>query len=777
MRFTIGAKIVGAMAFPAIAIGCALAFYSSASMSDLVDQAIDQELRAHARTLSLAIAEETTRALSLAEQIAELPIAGQAMANNNRQALRDLFLPSFAKMRDRHGVRQFQFHLPPATSYFRVHKPEKYGDDLSAFRKTVLEVNQTQKPRFGIEKGVAGLGIRGVVPVFHEERHVGSVEFGMSFGQAFLEGFAKEDDSDLRFYVKENGNIKNYASTIETGILTEDILEKAFLGETGSLTLDQGTTHLAAYAQPVKDFSGEIIGVLEIIIDGKNFYDARDKAILNEIIFAISVVLLAVVIGFFIARTLAHPITMITKALRRYADRDFSAAILWQDRTDEIGDIARASQSLKERGIEIQKAEEKQSETLMRIAAQREQLSSVAKENLENIVQAAVETNEAMGVIARMVRDVRCASEQSQTMASAIEEMVASVNEIAASSNTAAEDARSAENAANEGVQASGMASDSMKTIFSAVQQAAEKVNRLAEASAQIGEIVEQIESIAGQTNLLALNATIEAARAGEAGKGFAVVAAEVKNLASQTGKATEDIRSRIENLRHEMAEIVSSMTNGAQAVDDGREVISSMGTHLDSISGRVHAVTDRMEDIASILSQQSAAAHEVSSGTSRIADLSARNVDEINSVLEAIERATEALNGRVASAAKEGDAWVTIEVAKNDHIAFKTHIIATIIGRDNEKASTLPDHHTCRLGRWYDAINDDFIKNSPDFKALEQPHRHVHGCGKKALEEYEKGNIEAALNAIDDLQDASHDVLTLLDRLAKHVAAKIESQ
>ena len=101
-----------------------------------------------------------------------------------------------------------------------------------------------------------------------------------------------------------------------------------------------------------------------------------------------------------------------------------------------------------------------------------------------------------------------------------------------------------------------------------------QRVDALARASQRIGEIVAQIEAIAKQTNLLALNATIEAARAGEAGKGFAVVATEVKNLANQTARATDDIRGRIATLKSDMDAIVATMRAGAETVGAGQEAV-----------------------------------------------------------------------------------------------------------------------------------------------------------------------------------------------------------
>lgn len=109
----------------------------------------------------------------------------EAFAKRNREYLKRRLVPLFKKvLKPKFGVKQFQFHLPPATSFFRIHKPNKYGDDLSSFRKTVVTANTEKRVVSGVEVGRAGLGIRVVYPVFYNGTHIGSVEFGISYKEA-----------------------------------------------------------------------------------------------------------------------------------------------------------------------------------------------------------------------------------------------------------------------------------------------------------------------------------------------------------------------------------------------------------------------------------------------------------------------------------------------------------------------------------------------------------------------------------------------------------------
>lgn len=389
------------------------------------------------------------------------------------------------------------------------------------------------------------------------------------------------------------------------------------------------------------------------------------------------------------------------------------------------------------------------------------------RQNLKSTIQVAIDSGDAMVSIAEMTRDVNEVNNRSQAIAAAAEEMVASVKEIARTSEAAAADANTVEDSAREGMRSADLAVTTMHNIASAVQDAATKVDNLAEASAQIGQIVESIEAIAKQTNLLALNATIEAARAGDAGKGFAVVAGEVKNLANQTAKATDDIRNRIGQLRTEMSTIVTSMESGAKAVQEGEEVIAATGNGMRAIGDQIAGVTSKMQDIAFILSQQSEASTEVAQGVTMIADMSMRNSQEISSVADAMDKANTVIVEQVQSLSTRDIEHKVVYLAKSDHTAFKKNVMDTLIGRKSVKAEDLADHHGCRLGKWYDAVTDSAIKNAASFQKMAGPHERVHRFGKEALRALHNGDMDGALAAASSMEAASKEVLDLLVNLA----------
>ncbi len=767
----LGYKIGFGVVFVALASIVIVEFFMGRSLEEMIVQSEKRELRNHYLSILGAIDAEAYRAETLAQLVAHIPQAQSAFGAKDRQGLFDLFLPSFAHLKKNYAVRQFQYHLPPATSFARIHKPEKFGDDLSSFRKTVIEANAQEKPIVGIEKGVAGLGVRGVVPVMNANAHVGSVEFGMSFGQAFFDRYKEGFGVDLALHIARQDSFKVFASTIGQEPMVKGIDLKAVLkGQSVIRALEIGDAHKAVLYDVVRDFSKKPIGVLEVAVDTTAFYNMLHKANSQAQIVGAIALVFAVLLSIVISKSLSRPILRMSQALKDISRKKFDVEIPAQGRSDEVGVMAGALEELRKHAMEIDNFEKDREERVAKLEAWERDVLERTKVQLHGIVEAAVQANQAIVVMASMHRDIDNVDKASNTMASAVEELVASVNEIASNSEAIAIDARNAEEASNQGMDEAENAKKAMTDIFEAVNKAVEKTTLLSQSSEQIGNIVGEIEEIAEQTNLLALNATIESARAGEAGKGFAVVASEVKTLANQTARATDDIKTRITALLNEMTEITQSMSAGNEAVNKGQKVISALYNRLGEMNTQVNNVTGKVEEIAGILGQQTQAANEVSDGTGNIANLAKRNNEEISEVLNAIDKSNAQLDARVEEFAAAGDVYSILHVAKNDHMAFKRRVVNTVMGRKAHKSNEMSDHLHCRLGKWYEGVTDERLLNHAAFKALVEPHKEVHARGIAALKAYEGHDLDQALIELEALDKASHVVLKMLDELAEMV-------
>lgn len=396
--------------------------------------------------------------------------------------------------------------------------------------------------------------------------------------------------------------------------------------------------------------------------------------------------------------------------------------------------------------------------------------------NLDDVINQAVDTSISMnGLFIGGINANQTASEldsQVNSISSAIEEMSSTINLITDNTSQALEHTKSSQQSATKGHEVSEKSMDTMNSIHSSVDETMEKVLNLSESSKQIEGIITQIQMIAEQTNLLALNATIEAARAGEAGKGFAVVAGEVKNLASQTGKSTQEISDIIGKLVVSIQEIVDAMQSMSLSVESGKEVSVEVKTCMQEINENATQVNSLMDSISQALQENNQAISEVSISTSSVLecsqksrDISAENANITRLSSENIEELIKELSGMTES--KSG---IIIKLAKSDHIVWKRKLTQLIIGNEELCSSEINDHKNCRLGRWYYSSAAQDASHLSAYKKLEAPHMRIHAAGIKAFKLYSEGDHKGALAALEEMEELSMEVLKLLDEIDQYI-------
>ena len=615
-NLTIGSRILlGSVLILLVTLGVLLPVQLG-KLSDITTENQACFARSMFQAFEAALKDQGNLALALSAAQANRPEIQRAFAAGDRERLLELTAAEFAHLKDAQNVRQFQFLTPPATSFLRVHMPEKYGDDLSDMRGTVVTANQTRKPVVGLERGVAGLGVRGVSPMFYQGQHLGVVEFGISFGQPFFDAFLSDFQVPSALHLAKDRGFETFASTITGGtLLKPEELRAVLNGEIITRPAHVGEQPVLIYARAIEDYSGKLIGVAELLVDRTTAAKAYRDALTTELGISAFMLLVGIGIALSVSKSITGPLRTTVGRLHDIAagDGDLTQR-LDADGRNELADLGRAFNGFTDK---IQ--------TLVRdIAGASSQLASAAEE----LSLTSGETSEHVG---RQQHEI-------DQVATAINQMTATVEEVARHAAEAARATQETDRETHAGTEVVGKTIEAIEAVAREVESASAIISRLSADSVEIGAVLDVIRGIAEQTNLLALNAAIEAARAGEQGRGFAVVADEVRTLASRTQVSTQDIQEKIERVQTGSNNAVAAMEQGQSKAGEAVEQAKHGGESLQTINQAVSSITDMNHQIASAAEEQSAVAEEINRNIHTISeavDQSSTGAAQISSASE----------------------------------------------------------------------------------------------------------------------------------------------
>jgi methyl-accepting chemotaxis protein len=388
------------------------------------------------------------------------------------------------------------------------------------------------------------------------------------------------------------------------------------------------------------------------------------------------------------------------------------------------------------------------------------------RDDIDRAVKVSIQTSKSAIQSAHVVSDLREVSEAVEAMAASSEEMVASVREIKDTGEEIAEKAR----ISNEATKSSALsvldASTVMNDIAVVVNDTVTGIDRLNAFTREIAAMADTIKTIAAQTNMLSLNAAIEAARAGDVGRGFAVVAGEVRALSAKTTETTRGIDALVDSLQGEMTNITGAMERSRSVVAKGGTAVAKASQDMDNVKLLTEEMTQNVRQISEVLAQQAEASQQVADGILDIASRTSSNVAAIEEAVDCVGAIETSMDQWVVALADAQVPGKIIKLAKSDHVGWKKKLMRMAVGREHVNPDQLNDHHNCRLGKWYDACNEDNYRRHPSFAAISGPHEALHTHGRQAARFYNEGNVEAALAEIEKVEIASEEVLHHLDML-----------
>jgi len=389
---------------------------------------------------------------------------------------------------------------------------------------------------------------------------------------------------------------------------------------------------------------GDVRGVLEVATIIDPVLARSDSMAQTMIVFAVLLGLILTGVAWVSATSVARPVSHMTDIMHKFAEGKDVQIPEWK-RDDEIGKMADAIGVFREnrlrraKDLEVQK--QREADLVDERRQQTEQIASDFENSVGTIANDLGRFTQNLQVAADSMNNV---SSSAQTQAGEVTNMADQATRNAETVAAAAEElSASIGSITNQVAHASEVATGARDQV----NHTNEKIRQLAEAVTKIGEVVQLISGIAEQTNLLALNATIESARAGEAGKGFAVVAGEVKNLANQTARATQDIAEQIGNIQNATDESVDAMEGVATVIGEINEISSAIASSVDEQGAATQEISQNAQEAAAGTGQVSAtianvneAAVEVGNASTGLTD----SVGELNKLSSTLSQEVDAL-------------------------------------------------------------------------------------------------------------------------------------
>jgi len=535
------------------------AYFSVQNMEDDVYKKETSFLKGY---LDSALDEKKSVGLTNVLMLSQNSIIADALNTNDRALALDELSKYHSLFKKNTKFHNIKIHIHDANvhSFLRSWRPDKHGDDLTGFRKTVIEVKRTKKPLVAIEVGKAGPTIRGLAPIFHENKFIGSLEFMQGFN-SIVKDAKKSINSSM--FVLLSKDMEQYASFYKDkqvqridGMLIaqrnntiDNQLVKELQGKSlAELQKGIETANYFIRVFPLKDFKGKNVAYVVIGKDLKIVEKAIDISIhslLTQlfIMSAIDIVVLLFLISL-INITIKNPINQLK---------------------DLIKDLSSGNGDLTKR-LPIKQKDElgEMSFYINKFIILIQELVISAKDIAQNNNHLSEETRKGSAELdALSVEQLQAVHESSQLTSEAREDLDIS-EELA---NKTSQDVHTSYDALIQLEEIIDVVITIIHSDTEAENELANRIRSLANEANEIKNILGIIKDIADQTNLLALNAAIEAARAGEHGRGFAVVADEVRKLAENTQKNISEIDATVMVVVRNVQDISEDMNKNSDNI------------------------------------------------------------------------------------------------------------------------------------------------------------------------------------------------------------------
>lgn len=536
----------------------------------------------------------------------------KAFATKDRQKLYQLAKDVYEELKKK-GINIIHFHTTDNHSFLRMQNPNLYGDDLSIFRKTVVEANRLKVIIKEIEAGVFGASLRTVVPLTYENKDIGTVEATLDLDENFLKVLDGENII-ITFYnykgervhqiIKENENIEDFSNKFDVNELLQGKDYSFFEGENIYLSY------------VLRDITGNVIASIFTKFNIKDVYEYWYKSNIIRIIIMFIILLLLLVFLFIISRNINQNFKNIMQIMDSISKGDFSIQIKEDNRKNEFSMIQRVIKN----HIEMFK---KILSDISILNTRMNYSSSIMDELVNKAVLTSQDCNNITNKINYEIQDINTIIIDINKN---IEEVVSGAGNIAKFSEKMANDSYAMKEKSNQLEKKSKELEESNEELRTMIKNLTYTITDLKKFSTQIIDIIDTITTIADQTNLLALNAAIESARVGEAGKGFAVVADEIRKLAEKSTNSAKEISDILENIDEQIDKVENFMLQVNNKINLYTNYINDLNINFNLVNRNLETINIMIADLSSISEEQNSLSESVQSAMDEIV-VNVRNV------------------------------------------------------------------------------------------------------------------------------------------------------